>query len=215
MAADPADRPGGDQRDLLHRAPGRCQGSRQARDGQPGQRARGGAGPGPPAGRRDRVEFARWGTAFQTRAAGEPGDLSLCSGTRAREPRPGAADPEHRHARGARRLQREAPAGLHRSVTAMTITGSSGKADAEIDFPVLETLTFEVLDGDVGVLRINRPDRMNSQTVTMFSEYGAAAFALRDTALRALTLTATGERAFWAGLDPAESDVITPVGVRE
>ena len=97
----------------------------------------------------------------------------------------------------------------------MTITGSSGKADAEIDFPVLETLTFEVLDGDVGVLRINRPDRMNSQTVTMFSEYGAAAFALRDTALRALILTATGERAFCAGFDLDEIDVITRMGVRE
>ena len=78
----------------------------------------------------------------------------------------------------------------------MPITGSSGKAAVEIDLPVLETLTFEVLDGNVGVLRINRPDRMNSQTVTMFSEYGEAAFALRDTALRALILTATGERAF-------------------
>ena len=97
----------------------------------------------------------------------------------------------------------------------MTITGSSGKADAEIDFPVLETLTFEVLDGDVGVLRINRPDRMNSQTVTMFSEYGNAAFVLRDTALRALILTATGERAFCAGFDLDEIDVITRMGVRE
>jgi len=97
----------------------------------------------------------------------------------------------------------------------MTITGSSGKADAEIDFPVLETLTFEVLDGDIGVLRINRPDRMNSQTVKMFSEYGEAAFALRDTALRALILTATGERAFCAGFDLDEIDVITRMGVRE
>ena len=97
----------------------------------------------------------------------------------------------------------------------MTITGSSGKAAMKIDFPVLETLTFEVLDGDVGVLRINRPDRMNSQTVTMFSEYGAAAFALRDTALRALILTATGERAFCAGFDLDEIDVITRMGVRE
>src|ERR1700757_221208 len=215
MAADPADRPGGDQRDLLHRAHGSGRGSRQARARQPGQRARGVAGPGQSAGRRDRLEFAWWSTAFQARAAGEPGDLILCSGTRAREPRPGAAHPERRHARGARCLQGEAPAGLHRSVTAMTVTGSSGKAAVEINFPVLETLTFEVLDGDIGVLRINRPDRMNSQTVTMFSEYGEAAFALRDTALRALILTATGERAFCAGFDLDELDVITRMGVRE
>ena len=97
----------------------------------------------------------------------------------------------------------------------MTITGSSGKAAEGIDFPVLETLTFEALDGDIGVLRINRPDRLNSQTVTMFSEYGNAAFALRDTALRALILTATGERAFCAGFDLDEIDVITRMGVRE
>jgi enoyl-CoA hydratase/carnithine racemase len=97
----------------------------------------------------------------------------------------------------------------------MTINGSSGKAAVKIDFPVLETLTFEVLDGDIGVLRINRPGRMNAQTVTMFSEYGQAAFALRDTALRALILTATGERAFCAGFDLDEIDVITRMGVRE
>jgi len=97
----------------------------------------------------------------------------------------------------------------------MTITGSRGNAAVKIDFPVLETLTFEVLDGDIGVLRINRPDRMNSQTVKMFSEYGEAAVALRDTALRALILTATGERAFCTGFDLDEIDVITRMGVRE
>src|SRR5215211_4346938 len=183
MAADPVDRPGGDQRDLLHRASGRCRGSPQARDRQPGQRAWGVAGRGTSVGRRDRVEFAGWSAAFQACATGEPGDLVLCGGTRTRESRPGAADPEHRHARGARRLQGEASTNLHRSVTAVTITG---RAAAKMDFPALETLTFEVLDGDIGVLRINRPDRMNSQTVQMFSEYGEAAFALRDTALRAL-----------------------------
>lgn len=82
-------------------------------------------------------------------------------------------------------------------------------------FPELETLTFEVLDGDIGVLRINRPDRMNSQTVQMFHEYGRAALALRDRGLRALILTAAGERAFCAGFDLDEIDVITKMGVRE
>jgi enoyl-CoA hydratase/carnithine racemase len=94
-------------------------------------------------------------------------------------------------------------------------TESSEKAVVKIDFPALEALTFEVLDGDIGVLRINRPDRMNSQTVKMFSEFGEAAVALRDTALRALILTATGERAFCAGFDLDEIDVITRMGVRE
>lgn len=84
-----------------------------------------------------------------------------------------------------------------------------------IDFPDLETLTFEVVDGDIGVLRINRPDRMNSQTIRMFSEYGEAAFALRDAPLRALILTATGTRAFCAGFDLDEIHRITEMGVRE
>jgi enoyl-CoA hydratase/carnithine racemase len=84
-----------------------------------------------------------------------------------------------------------------------------------IDFPELDTLTFEIVDGAIGILRINRPERMNSQTVQMFTEYGLAAFALRDSGLRALILTATGERAFCAGFDLDEIDVITRMDVRE
>jgi enoyl-CoA hydratase/carnithine racemase len=85
----------------------------------------------------------------------------------------------------------------------------------DIDFPELETLTFEVVDGEIGVLRINRPDRMNSQTIKMFSEYGEAAFALRDAPLRALILTGAGDRAFCAGFDLDEIHQITEMGVRE
>jgi enoyl-CoA hydratase/carnithine racemase len=84
-----------------------------------------------------------------------------------------------------------------------------------MDFPELETLTFEVLEGEIGVLRLNRPERMNTQTVRMFHEYGVAARALRDSGLRALILTAAGERAFCAGFDLDEIDVITRMGVRE
>ena len=85
----------------------------------------------------------------------------------------------------------------------------------QIDFPDLEELTFEVLDGGIGVLRMNRPDRLNSQTVNMFSEYGEAAFALRDAPLRALIVTGTGSRAFCAGFDLDELHKITEMGVRE
>lgn len=88
-------------------------------------------------------------------------------------------------------------------------------ATAAIPFPSLEELTFEVIEGNIGVLRINRPDRMNSQTIRMFSEYGEAAFALRDAPLRALILTAAGERAFCAGFDLDEIHQITEMGVRE
>jgi enoyl-CoA hydratase/carnithine racemase len=83
-----------------------------------------------------------------------------------------------------------------------------------MDFPELETLSFEAID-DIGVLRINRPHRMNSQTVRMFHEHGVAARALRDSGLRALILTGAGDRAFCAGFDLDELDVITQMGVLE
>src|SRR5207245_10423402 len=86
---------------------------------------------------------------------------------------------------------------------------------ATTDVPELQTLTFEVVEAGLGVLRINRPERMNSQTVRMFTEYGLAARALRDSRLRALILTGAGERAFCAGFDLDEVDVITRMGVRE
>jgi len=91
----------------------------------------------------------------------------------------------------------------------------SDETTVDIDFPELETLTFEVVDGGTGILRVNRPDRMNSQTVRMFAEHGQAAFALRDSGLRALIVTGAGDRAFCAGFDLDEIDVITRMGVRE
>jgi len=82
-------------------------------------------------------------------------------------------------------------------------------------FPELQTLAFGVAAAGIGVLRVNRPERMNSQTVRMFTEYGLAARALRDSRLRALILTGAGERAFCAGFDLDEIDLITRMGVRE
>ncbi|MGV9710976.1 enoyl-CoA hydratase/isomerase family protein [Gordonia sp. NPDC003424] len=84
-----------------------------------------------------------------------------------------------------------------------------------IDFPSLDTLTFTEAEPGIGILRMNRPDRMNSQTVAMFHEYLAAGRALRDSGLRTLIVTGTGERAFCAGFDLDEIDVITKMGVRE
>jgi enoyl-CoA hydratase/carnithine racemase len=95
----------------------------------------------------------------------------------------------------------------------MTVTDE--RPAVQIDFPDLQELTFEVLPGDIGVLRINRPDRMNSQTIRMFTEYGEAAFALRDAPLRALIVTGTGTRAFCAGFDLDQVHRITEMGVRE
>ena len=84
-----------------------------------------------------------------------------------------------------------------------------------LNLPKFETLTVEELPGDILVVRMNRPDRMNSQTVKMFEEYGTAARVLRDSGARALILTGTGERAFCAGFDLDEIDVITTMGVRD
>lgn len=84
-----------------------------------------------------------------------------------------------------------------------------------IDFPELETLAFEEAEPGIGILRIDRPDRMNSQTVAMFHEFLAAGRALRDSGLRALIVTGSGERAFCAGFDLDEIGVITEMGVRE
>lgn len=83
------------------------------------------------------------------------------------------------------------------------------------DPPQLETLSLEAARGDVVVMRINRPERMNSQTVRMFHEHGIVARALRDSHARALIITGAGERAFCAGFDLAELDVITTMGVRD
>ena len=81
--------------------------------------------------------------------------------------------------------------------------------------PALETLSLEVVEDDVVIMRINRPERMNSQTVRMFHEHGIVARALRDSHARALIVTGAGERAFCAGFDLAELDVITRMGVRD
>jgi enoyl-CoA hydratase/carnithine racemase len=83
------------------------------------------------------------------------------------------------------------------------------------DLPALETLSIELLGDDIAVLRNDRPDRMNAQNVTMFREYGVAADALRDLSLRALVVTGTGDRAFCAGFDLAEIDVLTQMNTLE
>lgn len=96
----------------------------------------------------------------------------------------------------------------------MTST-APGATAAAFDVPELETLSVETLDGGVAVLRMNRPDRMNTQTPRMFREYGTAAYALRDAPLRALILAGAGERAFCAGFDLDEIDVLTQMGAGE
>jgi enoyl-CoA hydratase/carnithine racemase len=79
----------------------------------------------------------------------------------------------------------------------------------------LETLTLTTLDDGIVLLTINRPDRLNTMNVRMFTDLTLATRALRDSGVRALILTGAGERAFCAGFDLAEIEVITQMGVRE
>ena len=79
----------------------------------------------------------------------------------------------------------------------------------------LETLLVELRGDGVAVLTVNRPDRANSQTQTMFHEHNAAALALRDSGARALIVRGAGERAFCSGFDLAEVGAIAAMGVRE
>jgi enoyl-CoA hydratase/carnithine racemase len=87
----------------------------------------------------------------------------------------------------------------------------------ETDFepPELETLTLEPLDGGVVMTRINRPHRMNCMTTAMFTEFNLVADALRDSGTRVLIMTGSGERAFCAGFDLDEIEVIAAMGIRE
>lgn len=88
-------------------------------------------------------------------------------------------------------------------------------AEHEFRAPDLETLALEMRPGGVAVLTIDRPHRANAQTPTMFAEFNTAAHALRDSGARALIVRGAGEKAFCAGFDLAEIDVITKMGVTE
>jgi enoyl-CoA hydratase/carnithine racemase len=93
---------------------------------------------------------------------------------------------------------------------------TTGALEAAGVLPIeLETLSLEVLEGAVAVLRIDRPDRMNAQRLLSFYEHGAAARALRDSRVRALVLTGAGDRAFSSGFDLEEIDQLTAMGTME
>jgi enoyl-CoA hydratase/carnithine racemase len=79
----------------------------------------------------------------------------------------------------------------------------------------LETLLVELRPDRVAVLTINRPERANSQTVTMFYEFNDAALALRDSGARALIVRGAGEKAFCTGFDLAEVGAIQGMGTGE
>lgn len=64
-----------------------------------------------------------------------------------------------------------------------------------------DDILYEV-EGGVGVITLNRPDRMNAWTQTMGVEIcDALALAEADDSVRAVVLTGAGDRAFCAGAD--------------
>jgi enoyl-CoA hydratase len=75
----------------------------------------------------------------------------------------------------------------------------------------LETLIYTVEDG-IAVIRLNRPDRMNSIGGSMKQDLGTAFldYARNDPSVRCLVVTGTGDRAFCAGADIKERAASTP-----
>lgn len=73
------------------------------------------------------------------------------------------------------------------------------------------TLTYEV-QGQVAVITLNRPERMNTLGGTMKADLATAFFeyARDDENVRCVVLTGTGERAFCAGADIKERAANTP-----
>ena len=64
------------------------------------------------------------------------------------------------------------------------------------------TITYEAGDDGVAVVTLNRPERYNAFDATMCDELAAVWQALRhDDAVRAVILTAAGDKAFCTGID--------------
>jgi enoyl-CoA hydratase/carnithine racemase len=78
-------------------------------------------------------------------------------------------------------------------------------SDTQVQY---ETMTVEEPTAGVLVATLNRPDRLNSMTPTMFDEFERMALGLRDADLRALIMTGAG-RAFCAGFDLDMADELS------
>lgn len=66
-----------------------------------------------------------------------------------------------------------------------------------------ETILFEQ-NGDIGVLTINRPSKLNALNIQVHRELKTLLTELQNSSLRGLILTGEGEKAFIAGADIAE-----------
>jgi len=78
----------------------------------------------------------------------------------------------------------------------------------------MENLTYEAKDG-IGVLTVNRPDRLNALNSQTVAELEAAAREIAGTNdIGVLILTGAGPKAFVAGADIAELSRMTPMSAR-
>ena len=65
----------------------------------------------------------------------------------------------------------------------------------------METIQVEILDGNIGLITLNRPKSLNAINTQMVDEIGQALDAWKDVDLSAVILTGSGEKAFAAGAD--------------
>lgn len=66
-------------------------------------------------------------------------------------------------------------------------------------------VTYEVKDHYIGVITLNRPEAANAMSIQLLDELNAIAQSIQnDDTIRAVIITATGEKAFCAGADLKE-----------
>ena len=72
----------------------------------------------------------------------------------------------------------------------------------------MEFVTYEV-EGQVGILTINRPKALNALNSAVLEELDAALDGVDQQEIRALILTGAGDKSFVAGADIAEMSTLT------
>jgi enoyl-CoA hydratase len=72
-----------------------------------------------------------------------------------------------------------------------------------------ETIRLDV-DGDLGILTINRPQKLNALNIQVHRELKACLAQIRESKIKGLILTGEGEKAFIAGADIAEMRPMNP-----
>ena len=72
-----------------------------------------------------------------------------------------------------------------------------------------ETLNFTISD-EVGILVINRPDKLNALNIQVLRELKGILTELKQAPIRGFIVTGEGEKAFIAGADIAENQSQQP-----